>query len=478
MATVEELQARQDEIKARLTEIDSEHRDGGIEEFPEAAKVEWNTLNEELDALRSTMSEAEARRKRIEELSKEDSTREPGFNIPSPGRVTGDAIYDLSTIRAAVNGPEEATRELKERAKRAIEQGQYAADGVPKEEAQATAEALIDRVDHSGALARRMLETGSPTYMRAFGKQVMGRNLSDAEARALSTTDASGGFAIPFTLDPSVIHTSNYSVNPFRAISRVVQVTGDNWNGIASTGVAATYGAEAAEVSDGSPAFTQPSIHPERAHCFIPFSVELGQDWGGLQAELTSMIGEAKDDLEAAQFATGTGTNAPQGVILGGGSALNSGTTASFQVSDLYATEQALPPRYRPRAQWVANRAIYNRVRQFDTSGGANLWTENLQRGLANMVPTPGNTGYNLLGYQANEASSYGTALATGSTIATLGDFSRYVIVDRIGMNVEIIPHLFGTVANYPTGQRGLWAMWRNSAERVDNNAFRSLVTV
>jgi len=32
-------------------------------------------------------------------------------------------------------------------------------------------------------------------------------------------------------------------------------------------------------------------------------------------------------------------------------------------------------------------------------------------------------------------------------------------------MNVETIPHVFGAgQGNVPTGQRGLYAMWRNSA--------------
>jgi predicted phage gp36 major capsid-like protein len=59
-------------------------------------------------------------------------------------------------------------------------------------------------------------------------------------------------------------------------------------------------------------------------------------------------------------------------------------------VSDVYKTEEALGPRFRPRAQWVANRFIYNKVRQFDTAGGAALWMQ-LGRGLANNVPRPGN---------------------------------------------------------------------------------------
>jgi HK97 family phage major capsid protein len=55
------------------------------------------------------------------------------------------------------------------------------------------------------------------------------------------------------------------------------------------------------------------------------------------------------------------------------------------------------------------------------------------------------------------------------------GDFSRYAIVERVGMQIELIPHLFGANRR-PTGQRGLYAFWGNSAKVVDANAFRALL--
>ena len=58
--------------------------------------------------------------------------------------------------------------------------------------------------------------------------------------------------------------------------------------------------------------------------------------------------------------------------------------------------------------------------------------------------------------------------------ILFVGNWSRYVIVDRVGMSVELIPHLFGD-NNRPTGQRGLYAWMRTGAESVDDNAFRVL---
>ena len=486
MATVEELQARQAEIQARLQEIDSEHREGGIEQLPEDAKDEWNRLNTEFDAGKALIEEAEARRQRVAEIAEQRPAAEvPGFQVPKP-RARGEEIFDLSTIRSSVDGPEEATRELRTRAKYALETATF--ESGHKEEAQSHIERLIDNLDNEEArLSTHILSTGSETYKRGFGKYLADiprtaeeqRTLDTAQRTALAVGGATGGYAVPYTLDPSVLPTDNWSVNPYRAISRVIPITTTTWRGVTSAGVTAAYAAEAAEASDNSPTLAQPEITPARAQAFVPYSREIGEDWGGLISECTRMIGDAKDDLEADRFTLGTSSaTSPGGILVEGTAFINTAGTAAFVVADVYSLETALPPRFRPRASFVANRATYNRVRQFDTSGGAQLWTENLQRGLANQVPTPGNTGYNLLGYPANECTAVPSVLTSTTKIAVFGDFSYYAIVDRIGMSVEVVPHLFGTANHFPTGQRGLYAYWRNSAEALSTNAFRQLRTL
>ena len=59
--------------------------------------------------------------------------------------------------------------------------------------------------------------------------------------------------------------------------------------------------------------------------------------------------------------------------------------------------------------------------------------------------------------------------------MAIFGNFSRYKIVDRVGLTVDVIPHLFGANRR-PTGERGIYAYWRNGAKVTDANAFRALV--
>jgi HK97 family phage major capsid protein len=67
------------------------------------------------------------------------------------------------------------------------------------------------------------------------------------------------------------------------------------------------------------------------------------------------------------------------------------------------------------------------------------------------------------------------TRTTAGNRYLILGDFNQFLIVDKAGMDVEIIPHMFDVTNNMPTGQRGLYALWRNNSAILVPNAFRGL---
>lgn len=54
------------------------------------------------------------------------------------------------------------------------------------------------------------------------------------------------------------------------------------------------------------------------------------------------------------------------------------------------------------------------------------------------------------------------------------GDFTNFVIVDRVGTTMELVPHLFGANQR-PTGQRGALLWFRTGSDVVIPNAFRLL---
>lgn len=469
LRSVEELASYEKELGSEIKEFETEFK--GLP-YPPEVRDKYAAAKDERKAAQDRIAELTAREAYLKTLDDDrhvETAPEDSF-FRTRTSVKEQDIYDLSTVDWGHR--ERASGQLRDRAMRAIELTKFPHPTADQDEVRGHIEGLLQTIDRPAALAQHIMVTGRPAYRRAFGKKLAGRQLTaeeqraveEVEERGLSETGASGGFAVTFDLDPTIVPTSNGAVNPFRRACRNVTITTNEWRGVSSGGVVAQYRAEEAAVTDNAPTLAQPAFIPQRADAFIPFSIEIGQDWQGLQTEMAREIQDGKDVLEAAQFATGVGTTVfPQGVTVGFTNTATTGTTTVLAVNDLYKTEEALPPRFRPRAQWFANRFIYNKVRQLDTAGGANLWVPDLRTGLP--ANETGNTGFTLLGYPANEASGMAASLATTTKLAVLADPNYYVVVDRIGMNIELIPHLFGAAqGNLPTGRRGVFAMWRNTA--------------
>ncbi len=473
--TIEEHEADLTALRARATEIHQQYQG---EEFPENIRAEWDQVNTDIEAKNELVAELRAREDRVRAFSADPGSTERGahFNVQPQRSVD---IWDTAAVRAQSTSVEQETRMLNDNAQRAVETMQFPHEGARRESCQAAIERLQHKFgegQRGAEFNRHILATGSPHYRRAFAKAISGALLTTEEQRSLSLTSGSGGYAVPVVLDPTIIPTSNGAVNPWRAISRVEQITGSNtWNGVSSGAVVASRDLEFEEVSDDAPTLAQPTATVTKAQAFIPFSIEVGQDWGSLESEMATLIQDAKDTEEATAFATGAGTGVnPQGVLTGATGTVAAGT-AAFAVAHAYALLEALPARFRPNAKFVANLAQYNRIRQLDTSGGASLWTENLQVGVGNNAD--GQTGYSFLGKPAYESSVMASVLTAASKIMIFGDFRYFLIVDRIGMTVEVVPHLFGATNQRPIGARGLLAYWRNTSRVLSTAAFKTLVT-
>lgn len=482
--SIEELEARDTEVRGLIANLDAEFAGKAL---PADKRAEWDALNDEHTAIGELVTELRARKERVTKLAEADAPRPAGerqWTVEGTPTVVrkADDIWDTAAIRTRARSEAEERQLYRDNAMRAVEIAHF--PNIAREKAQDHIGRLLDRGlaqdETSGhvqfdakEVARRILVTGSPAYRKAFAKYVANGARSPEIERALSL--GSTGIPVPYVLDPTLIPVSNGAVNPFRAACRIVQITVDEWRGTTSAGITAAYAAEVTASSDNAPTLAQPTISTEKAQAFVPFSIEAGMDWASIESDLGRDFADSKDELEASKFATGTGTNEPAGLITGATNTVTAGGVASFAVADVYKLEEAVPARYRPRSVVFGNRFTYNKVRQFDTGGGASLWIY-LSAGLTNQ-PNGGNTGAQLAGYGAYESSAMAAALTTGSKILAMGDPQRFVIVDRIGLEVEFIPHLFDTTNNRPTGQRGLYAYWRNGSKVVDANAFRVLVT-
>jgi HK97 family phage major capsid protein len=383
--------------------------------------------------------------------------------------------WDLSEIRQYGREAGDLTTELRARALSAVEKMPQSNDRI-----RSTATDLIERWDdEDGSLSKLVLTISSPAYLRAWSKSAVDpvrANLSEEEQRALnhsktlqramSLTDATGGYLVPFQLDPTLIITSDGSYNEIRQLARTVVATGDVWNGVSAGAVQWSFDPEASEVSDDSPTFAGPAIPIRTARGFVPISLEARMDAANVAAEVARLLAQGKDDLEAVKFATGVpANNEPNGIVtaLTGvvASTVASTTADTFAFNDLYKVYGALPMRYRRRAAWLANNLFWNSVRQ--TAPTNTTWND-----------PGGDRQPSFLGRPVAEAEAMdGVINATVDNLMTIfGDFENYVIADRIGMTVDFIPHLFGANRR-PTGQSGWFAFYRVGADCVNTGAFR-----
>ena len=487
-----------DELRDEIKRLEDESNDLVDQwkgrRFDEETHARFNVLQDERKDKLETLKEIERREEIITGYAENENATQAGaeFHVRRANTPTGEDIYDLSNIRRVWGDPSVEREELRDHALRAIEGAKFPhLYGTTPEDAQAHLERQLGAADTTGdgSVARHILATGSREYKDMFAKAIHGLDrvqLNDRERsilnRAMSLTGASGGVAVPYVLDPTLLPSYNGAVNAFRNLADVRTITVDEWRGVTSGGITAAYQAEAAATTDLSPTLASVSISTEMARVMIPYSIEIGMDWSSFASDMGSEIQNSKDVLEATKFATGTGTNEPFGVVTGATTVYTSSDSAAIYVADIYGAHDALGPLYRSRAAWAMANGTLSRIRQLDTAGGSNMLTPSLQvRSAANVGSTSApdmqdsRANVDLFGKPVHEASGVAT-FADNALIAVFGAFDPYFkIIERVGLVVENVPHMFDATTGFPTGQRGLFAYWRNGSKVIHANAFRTL---
>ncbi len=340
-------------------------------------------------------------------------------------------------------------------------------------------------VRSSTDIARRVIVTENEAYREAWLKlvthphaqYVLSEDERDAiraweEYRAMSEgVNASGGWGIPVFIDPSIIMTAQGSSNPFLLLASQKDVNTNAWKGISSAGVSWSFDAEATPVSDDSPTIAQPKVDVFTARGFIPYSIEVGEDYPGFASEMAELLASGYDELLVDKFTRGSGVGEPQGII----TALDAdptvevllGAAGTLAASDVYNVWAKLPQRFRRRASWLGAVEINNKIRQLGTANNFHAATVNLTAESAEVL-------MNKQWYETPYMTDLTTS-AVHTNVAAVGDFSNYVIARRGGMSVELVPQLFDVTNNRPTGQRGWFAYARIGGGSANNSGFRLL---
>lgn len=471
---LKEIRSRLSEIKPVIEELGTSEEALSEEDEKRLSDhiTEWDTLTEEAAPLEERNAKVEKIRSSITKGATEEGDGVKGAGVQykrdvnpfegNPERMTRSEARD-NGLRALDR--DELTSHLDERQKVALE-------SLLRQQNKSTDGAMI---------ARRLLVTETPEYRSAFMKRAVsdtpiftaeeGRALERFnEFRAMSIgTDAAGGFGVPVLIDPTIILTAQGSSNPVLELSRVETITNDEWKGVSTAGVSWSFDAEATEVSDDSPTLAQPTVKTEKAQGFIPFSIEVGMDYPGFASEMATLLAEGYRELLAQKLVVGagSGSNEPEGIVTGlngTASEIEAAGTLTFTAADVNAAWAALPERYRGNAAFLSSTTVNGLIQQMGNGADASFTVAFNAEGVTV-----------LKGRQARTTDYMTAAINTATPFLIVGDFSNYLVAQRAGMSVELVPHLLATANNRPNGTRGWYAWARVGGKVININGFRAL---
>lgn len=475
--TLKNLRALRDAVLAAMRDLDTEANGA---DFTDDQQTAWDALAEERAGIDQRVIAEERAEKVREERARLRSVQVGTKETPYDGR-------DLRTLTppelrskgmALIDRPDNL---------RHFDTGQ--ADKVRER----VASMLGKRTKNfDGAMfARMLLVTESDAYRSAFMK-LLGRThpvLTAEEGAAveeaaqlraaMSLSDAAGGYGVPALIDPTIILTAQGHPNDFFAISRVEDITNDQWQGVTSAGATSYWTTEGTTVTGGEPTLAGPTVPTKKLTTYVKYSFEIGGDYPNFANEMAAVMAESDSEALVSAFTNGLGTTAqPTGVITAieatTASQVLVTTDGSFGATDLYKLWDALPIRYRGNARWMASTSVANAVRQFaagSSNSDANFTLNITQMSLAELFGRP----FHYNDYMDDAVGTGGVTSASSITLIAVGDFRNFLIANRVGATVETVQHVLDTTTGNPTGQRGT-LMWRRiGSDSINDNGFRIL---
>lgn len=264
-------------------------------------------------------------------------------------------------------------------------------------------------------------------------------------AQVVTSTGASGGFALPEQIEKSIARLS-VDISPIRQISTVrlvgttdykelfdINGAGFEWIGETDTR-SQTNTPDLAEVA---PTFGMASAKPQASEESLDdlfFDVE---NWLITSAAETLAAGEG------AAFVSGNGTKKPTGFLGGPAPLSTADSSRAFGTLQYIASAQAaalptsldtfidiiysLRARYRNNAKWVTNKLVIAALRKYkEATTNAYMWAG----------PTAAGQPSTFFGYPIIEAEDM-PAVGAGNFPVAFGDFREgYLVVDRVGMRM------------------------------------------
>jgi HK97 family phage major capsid protein len=325
--------------------------------------------------------------------------------------------------------------------------------------------------------ARGALLTGAPNL-----KKVTDRGFADDEMKSFrhyirtgddtaykaamqGQTDDEGGNAVPDGFYERIVEKRDEVSVVRRAGATVIPTTRDRIlvpkEGTSATAFVRT--AEEGSVDENEPTLGQTIITVHRNTKLIKVSLELVSDAVDLDRFLSGVFARAEAAWENDMFLTGTGTNQPQGAVVGSDLGVTAAGTNALTAAEVIDLEFSLTSPYADGAVFAAKRSVEGAIRALGTGVTTNWAFDTIPQGTTSGRSLRGNPIYN---------SEEMAALATAQKVLLFGNFEFYFIAERSGMFVQRLNELYAG-----TGQIGLLASYRRGGAVIHGEAFKHILT-
>lgn len=294
-------------------------------------------------------------------------------------------------------------------------------------------------------------------YKQAFCNYLrkgMDAGLESLQTKALSSTNADGGYLITPQMSEIIVRIVN-EISPMRELARVETISTDSLDVIEDDEApGASWVAETASRDDTTThQINKNNIETHEMYASPKATQKLIDD-ASIDVEnwVAERVAEKFADLEAAAFINGNGTGKPKGILqytagtaFGEIEQLQSGTDAVVTADSLIRLYYALKEEYAKNATFLMHRTVMQGVRLLkEANTNQYLW----QPGLAAGTPDT------LLGVPVRTAADMPTASENSLSVA-VADFKRaYLIVDRVGIRILRDPYTDKPFVKFYTTKR------------------------
>ena len=252
------------------------------------------------------------------------------------------------------------------------------------------------------------------------------------ELRDLTTVAAAGGSTIPTSFERT-LYDFLETVSGVRQIAQVITTTGgENLDlpRVASHGTAAIVG-EGTAIAEADPSFAKVTLGAWKFGQLLQMSAELLQDSGvDIVGFAAADMGRALGRATGAAYATGTGSNQPQGVMTSIGTGVTGGTGVAGVPTIANLTDLVYSlgdPGYRANASFLMRDATAGKIRNLVNTSGDFLWQPSVQAGQPDR----------LLGFPVVTDPNIAATAVNANSVA-FGDFQAgFVIRDAGSIRID-----------------------------------------